>query len=213
LVGSPGVELAEVLRRRRMVRSFSGKAVEPSVQRTILAAAQRTPRAGNTDGFDLVVLEGPEQTAAFWEATTTSEWRRSSRRWTGMSRAPLVICVFVDPGAYLERYGEPDKSQSGLGAVALGGGGEGAWPVPFWWVDGGFALSAMLLTSTDLGLGACFIGNFRGEEALAASLGVPAGRRYLGALLVGEPGGVDSPSRSLSRGRRPPEELVHHGRW
>jgi nitroreductase len=160
-----------------------------------------------------VVLEGQQQADAFWQATTTPDWRERSRRWPGLSRAPVVICVFSHPGAYLDRYGEPDKKGSELGRSAGGGGGEAPWPVPFWFVDAGFAVLLMLLSATDTGLGACFLGNFRGEANLCDVLGVPAGRRYFGAVLLGEPGGEDPPSPSLRRERRPLEAALHRGHW
>jgi nitroreductase len=85
--------------------------------------------------------------------------------------------------------------------------------VPYWFVDTGFAALLLLLGAVDAGLGACFLGNFRGEEALAAALGVPDDRRYAGTVLLGEPGGDDPPSASLARGRRRAEDVVHRGRW
>lgn len=189
-----------------MVRSFSGRPPEPSVLEEILLVSRRAPAAANTDGWDVVVLEGPAQTAAFWDTTTTADWRGRSRRWEGLSRAPVVLCVFCRPGAYSERYAEADKSGSGLSE-------RDAWPVPYWYVDAGFAVLLMLLAATDKGLGACFLGNFRGEAALRLSLGVPPDRVYFGALLLGEPGGADHRSASLGRERRDPSELFHRGGW
>lgn len=196
-----------VVRRRRMVRAFRDEAVPPGVLDCILDVATRSPSAGNSGGWHLVVLEGPEQTGAFWEATTTPDWRIRSRRWEGLARAPVVVALFTSPDAYLERYAEDDKRASGLGA------GEGAWPVPYWFVDAGMASMALLLAVTDADLGACFLGNFRGESTLASSLGVPAGWRYAGAVVIGHAADDDAPSASLSRGRRQRDVVVHRGRW
>jgi nitroreductase len=69
------------------------------------------------------------------------------------------------------------------------------------------------VAAVDAGLGACFLGNFRGEEDLASALGVPGDRRYLGTVLLGEPGGDDPPSASLARGRRRAEDALHWGSW
>jgi len=195
-----------------MVRSFSGTAVPPEVLDRVLELACTAPSAGNTGGWDAVVLAGPEQTAAFWDATTTADWRERSRRWPGLALAPVVVALFVHPDAYLARYREPDKRASGLGDDAALGG-DAAWPVPYWFVDGGMAAMVMLLAAGDAGLGACFLGNFRGEADLRAALGVPDDRRYIGAVLMGEPGAVDPPSPSLARGRRLVPDVVHRGRW
>ncbi len=205
------MELSDAVRRRRMVRSFSGAPVPDEVLDRLLELACSAPSAGNTGGWDAVVLTGPEQTSVFWDATTTAPWRARARRWPGLGRAPVVVALFVDPDAYRDRYREPDKAASGLGSDPEPGADP--WPVPYWFVDGGFAAMVMLLAAADAGLGACFVGNFRGETALRSALGVPDDRRYLGAVLMGEPGGVDPPSPSLARGRRLARAAVHRGRW
>lgn len=214
-----------MLRRRRMVRSFSGRPVPPPLLETLLQGALRAPSAGNTGGWDAVVLQGPHETGVLWQATTTPEWRARSRRWSGLERAPVAVVLFAHPAAYVARYGEPDKQTSGLGAAvgtpadegsdarSSGTAAESSWPVPYWFVDTGFAALMLLLGAVDAGLGACFLGNFRGEAALATALGVPAGRRYVGTVLIGEPGGDDPPSASLARGRRQAQDAVHWHRW
>jgi len=211
------MEFSDAVRRRRMVRSFSDRPVAGAVLDGILDSALRGPSAGNTGGWDLVFLQGPAETAVFWQATTTASWRSSSRRWPGLVRAPVAIVLFAHPDAYAARYAEPDKQASGLGAPvgpgAGAGDGDDPWPVPFWFVDTGFAVLLLLLAAADAGLGACFLGNFRGEQALLSALGVPDDRRYVGTVLLGEPGGDDPPSASLARGRRRAEEVVHHRRW
>ncbi|HTT86293.1 MAG TPA: nitroreductase family protein, partial [Acidimicrobiales bacterium] len=184
----PPMELSDAVRERRMVRSFSSTPIPTTVLDRILELACTAPSAGNTGGWDAVVLAGPDQTERFWEATTTADWRMGSRRWPGMSRAPVVVALFVHAEAYLERYRRPDKRSSDLGHE------EDAWPVPYWFVDGGFAALLLLLAATDAGLGACFLGNFRGEANLRVALGVPDSRRYIGAVVMGTPDGADTPS-------------------
>ena len=107
------MELADAVRRRKMVRSFSGDPVPGEVLDEVLDLACHAPSAGNTGGWDAVVLCGPDETAAFWDATTTSEWRARSRRWPGLALAPVVVALFVDPDAYRTRYRQPDKESSG----------------------------------------------------------------------------------------------------
>lgn len=190
-----------------MVRSFSGAPPDPAVLDRVLHLALQAPSAGNTGGWDAVVLEGQEQTETFWLATTTAEWRTRSPRWPGLRRAPVVVVLYADPAAYLARYGEPDKSSAGLG------GDLGAWPIPYWHVDTGMAALLLLLGAVDVGLAACFLGNFRGEDELSRALGVPGDRRYLGAVLMGEAGAGDTPSPSSARRRRTAEEVFHRGCW
>src|SRR5208282_2124174 len=143
------VELTEAVRRRRMVRSFSDRPVDGDLVSRLLADALAAPTAGHTRGTAWLVLAGPKETAAYWDHTTTAEWRRASRRWPGLSRAPVVALSLSSPGAYLDRYGEPDKAAAGLGrgdgGAGGGGGGPAAWPVPYWFGDAGFSVMTLLL--------------------------------------------------------------------
>src|SRR5580692_2848024 len=127
------MELADAVRRRKMVRTFSGEPVPEDVLDRVLGLACRAPSAGNTGGWDAVVLAGPEQTAVFWDATTTPDWRDRSRRWVGLAAAPVVVALFVDPDAYRARYREPDKLRSEAAGGGTGDGSERsddvAWPV------------------------------------------------------------------------------------
>ena len=102
-----------------MVRSFSGTPLEPDVLDSLLALAAGAPTAGNARGRSFVVLRGDE-TAPYWQATTTEEWRGRSRRWPGLSRAPVVLIVLVNPRRYMDRYAEPDKVTSGLAGPGPG---------------------------------------------------------------------------------------------
>ena len=123
-----------------------------------------------------------------------------------------MLCVFVRPLAYLERYDEADKHGSGLGA-SESNDDTSSWPVPFWFFDAGGVVLSMLLCAVDAGLGTCFLGNFRGENELRARFGVPEGLSYVGAVLIGEAGGSDPPSPSLTRTRLQLDDLVHRGNW
>ena len=198
------MDFQEVVRRRRMVRSFSDRPVPPEVLERVLANAARAPSAGFAQGWAFVVLEGAE-TELFWALTQDPGWRARTTR-PGLERAPVVVLPLASRRAYLDRYAEPDKA-------ALGRHAEAAWPVPYWHVDAAFASLLMLLTATDAGLGAAFLGVFRGEAELLAALGVPGDHRPVGAVVLGYPDGDDHPSPSLRRGRRPLAEVVHRGRW
>jgi nitroreductase len=199
------MELSEAVLRRRMTRNFTAEPLAPGVLDRLMAGAMRAPSAGNTQGREFVVLEGPAETARYWEATTDPAWRSRSRRFVGLSRAPVVVVPFVDPAAYVARYREPDKARPDGEAVE--------WVVPYWYVDAAFAVMTMLLGAADSGLGAAFLGNFRSEEALRSALGVPDHLRWFGAVLLGEAAVPDPPSASAARRRRTIEDSVHRGRW
>ena len=200
------MEFQQVLARRRMVRSFQDRPIEPDVLDRILADAQRGPSAGFSQGFAFVVLEGPEQTAAFWRHASEEGWRDRPDR-PGLLRAPAIILPVSDKRAYLDRYAEPDKAGTGLAD-------EANWPVPYWTVDTAFAVMLILLSAVDAGLGALFFGLLHADRAgMRAALGIPGGHEPIGAIALGYPDGGDRRSPSLRRGRRPPSEMVHRGRW
>jgi nitroreductase len=180
-----------------MVRNFAPEAVADDVLAGILEAGLAGPSAGNAQGLDLLVIDEP---ARYWDITLAD---RSAFRWQGLLAAPLLVVPVVSPSVYAARYSEPDKVASGLGSVDT-------WPVPYWWVDGGMAVEAMLLAAVAAGLGACFFGLFEHERAVLDAFGVPADRRALGTLALGHPL-PDAPGRSALRAKRP--DRVHRGGW
>jgi nitroreductase len=168
----------------------------------ILANAQRAPSAGFSQGWAFLVLEGRDQTERFWSATFDDD-ARAAFRWQGLFRAPLLIVPLAHKQAYLDRYAEADKGWTDRD--------EQRWPVPYWDIDTGFAALLMLLTAVDADLGALFFGIFT-PDAFRSAFGVPDAYTPIGALAIGWPQ-PDEPSPSLRRGRRPPADVIHRGRW
>jgi nitroreductase len=200
---SCGVDFAEVVRRRRMVRNFDDRPLAVDVVQRLVTTATRAPSAGFAQGVDLLVLEGREQTDRFWDASPPPAGDRARAMRPGVLRAPLVIVVLSSEQAYRVRYGEPDKAWSGLA--------DGPWPVPFWHVDAAFAAMLLLLAAVDEGLGALFFG-VSDPAGVRAAFGVPDEHHPVGAVAIGHPR-PDRPSPSLDRGRRPPADGVHRGAW
>lgn len=193
-----------MIRRRRMVRSYDGRPLDPAVVDRLLAAAVRAPSAGFTQGWAFVVLEGPDQTERFW-SRTLPPGRRDGFQWPGLLRAPVLVLPLASPQAYRDRYAEPDKGSTPPD--------EQEWPVPYWDVDCAFATMLLLLAAVDEGIGALFFALPRGHDELLADLGVPPGLHPIGAVALGHPAGDDRPSSSLARGRRPVDQVVHRGGW
>jgi nitroreductase len=197
------VELSDVVRRRRMVRRFDPAPLAPAVLERILHSATRAPSAGFSQGLDLVVLEGPEAVRGFWRATTDPRFGKPY----STAEPPVIVLVLSDRQAYLDRYGQPDKAGLGMDT-------EAGWPVPYWDMDAAMAVMLMLLTAVDEGVGAWWFGVFHGAEALLRDLGVPEGRRLVGAVALGRPAADDRPSGSaVTRPRRRMDEVIHRGRW
>jgi nitroreductase len=196
------VSFADVVRRRRMTRSFRPDPLPPGLLDDLVGLAARAPSAGKTQGWHLVVLEG-DATSRFWDVTLPLE-RRESFRWQRLLDAPVVAVVLADPQAYVDRYAEPDKEATGLGASA------DAWPTPYWTVDASMATMALLLAVEDAGLGALFFGVFRGERELREQLAIPDRLELIGALAIGyRAETADEPGRSAGRARRGAHDIVH----
>jgi nitroreductase len=193
------MEFQDVVRRRRMVRNFDDRPLDPKVVERLLANAVRAPSAGFTQGTAFLVLEGPEETKRFWDASAGPAPDRARRRWPGVLRAPLVVVCLASERAYRERYAEADKAHARIGEV------------PWWYVDGAFAALLLLLGAVDAGLGARFFG-VADFDGVRAAFGVPADHAPVGAVAIGHPL-PDEPSASLARGRRSLDEVVHRGRW
>jgi nitroreductase len=195
----------EVLGRRRMCRDFTDESIGEAVLDRILGAALGAPAAGNTHGLDLVVLRG-SQTSLYWDVTLSPQ-RRAGFRWPGLLKAPVLVVPYVDPQAYIERYSEADKVRSGLGVDPDN------WVVPYWFVDGGAAVMAMLTAAEALGLGALLFGQFDHESAVRVALGVPEHFRAVGTVALGHRRAHTEPSRSARRGRPEVAQHVHQGFW
>ena len=196
------MEFQDVVRRRRMVRSFHPRPLPDGALDRILDNALRAPSAGFSQGWAFLALDTPADTERFWQAVQPErDFARSG--WPGVYNAPVVIVPLSHKQAYLDRYAAPDKGWTDMA--------ESRWPSPFWEIDTGFAALLMLLTAVDEGLGALFFGVTRVAE-LRQAFGVPDAYHPIGAIAIGY-AAPDVKSPSLKRGKRPAGEVVHRGRW
>lgn len=189
-----------------MTRSFTDAPLNEDDLSSLVYAAMRGPSAGNSASVEVLILTGAD-VDQYWDLTLPAE-RRATFPWPGLLKAPVLMIPTVDPGAYVERYGEADKARTGLGESTE------SWSVPYWWVDGGAAVENVLLTAASLSLGACFFGQFEHEPAVSAHFGIPEGRRSVGTIALGEADeSSDRLSKSAQRPVRSVEERTHYGRW
>jgi nitroreductase len=199
------LELDAAVRTQRMVRSFAAEPVASDVVDRLLAVAASGPSAGFSQGLDLVVLQGPVETARYWDASLPAA-ERTTFPWPQLLDADVLVVLVTRPSAYVARYAEGDKAATGLGR------GPESWPVPYWFVDAGMAAELLLLAAVDEGLGALFFGVFARAAEIRDALALPADVEPVGVVAVGHPA-PDRPSRSAGRGRRPLDDVVHRGRW
>jgi nitroreductase len=195
------VEFQLVVRKRRMVRAFREEPLAPAVVERILANGNRAPSAGFTQGYAFLFLERANDRARFWQMMAAAGHPPQPAEMA----APLLVVPLACKAAYLDRYAEPDKGWTDRD--------EGRWPVPYWYIDTGFAALLMLLTAVDEELGGLFFGlPPEAVAAVRAAFGVPADHEPIGVLAIGRPAPGGS-TGSARRGRRSLEQVVHRGHW
>ncbi|HEX5165269.1 MAG TPA: nitroreductase family protein [Thermomicrobiales bacterium] len=196
------MEFAEVVRKRRMVRHFKPDPIDPEIVDQMLRLAQRAPSAGYTQGQSFIIVTDPEMRKAVARCCGEERYASLSRHpW--ISEAPVQAIPCVSEAAYHRRYQEQDKINDD--------GSEIEWPVPFWFLDIGCSVMALLLAAVDAGLAAGYAG-IPDTAALKELLGIPDEVTPVGVIPIGY-ADQDIPSPSLKRGRTAFEGFVHRERW
>jgi nitroreductase len=196
------MEFQHVISKRRMVRNYTDAPVAGESVERIIDAGLKAPSAGNSQGLGFVVVTDSEHRREIAELADEPAYVSAGfDPW--ISKAPVHLVISVSEEAYHERYRDADK---------LGTDGEEIeWPVPFWWVDAGAAMMGVLLAVVDEGLAAGFLG-VHAVSDLSESVGLPEDQHPIGIVTVGHPA-PDRRSRSLARGKKSRESMVHRERW
>ena len=204
-LASKSVNFADIVRSRRMSRSFSDQTVDTSIINSCIDLARRAPSAGNSQGWHVLLLEN-ESIQRYWDVALPAE-RREGFAFPLLLQAPVIILSMCDPTAYLERYSEPDKKTTGLGA------GLDQWVAPYWTIDASFATMTFLLALEDVKLGALFFAHSN-EAGLREEFNIPDHIEILGTIAVGhEAAGPKPQGRSAERIRRSVESIIHQKNW
>jgi nitroreductase len=196
------MEFRDVIRRRRMVRSYdTSRPVPRETVDLIVATGLRAPSGGFTQGWGFLVLDTAEDVRRFRDAVRPDS---DAANWYAATfDAPVVVVAHSNKDAYLNRYAQPDKGFTDRS--------DSWWPAPFWDIDTGFAAMLMLLAAVDEGLGACFFGLPKEKiDNYRAAFGVPDTHWPIGAMTFGysEEKPVDLRAR-----RKGTDEVVHRGHW
>jgi nitroreductase len=202
----PGVAepFYELLKKRRAVRSYTGEPVPRETLERIARAARRGPNAGYSQGLRLLVVDDPaviEELASMQDDERTRAW---------FANAAAHIFVLTREQDYHDRYNQPDK-------LAVTGGVEVIWPVPFWHVDAGAALMLVWLAALEEGLAAAVYGVTVEDDAdVRELLGIPEDLAIVVGVTVGHP--ADDPdwgraTSVFSQRRRAHDEVVQWDRW
>jgi nitroreductase len=194
----------DLLKKRRAVRSYTGERVPRETLERIARAARRGPNAGYSQGLRLLVVDDPETI----EALASMQEDERSQAW--FRSAAAHILVLTREQDYHDRYNQSDK-------LAITGGVEVVWPVPFWHVDAGAALMLVWLAALEEGLGAGVYGVPVEEDARWRELlRLPEDLAIVVGVTVGHP--ADDPdwdraTSAFSQRRRAQDEVVRWNRW
>jgi nitroreductase len=171
------VDVFEAIRGRRSVRAFRGEQdVAEEIVDRLIDAARWAPSAGNIQPWEFIIVRRPDIKRLLAYAAYDQSF---------IQEAPVVIVVCADENRSSKRYGERGKTLFCLQDTAA-------------------AVQNILLTAYSLGLGTCWVGAFKEEEA-SRILNVPLGARPVALIPVGYPSGIPSP-----RNRRGVDETVHY---
>jgi FMN reductase [NAD(P)H] len=200
------MELADILKRRRMVR----RPARSSPARGDRAHRRdRAPRAERwvQPGAPFVVVTEPATRAELTRLAGEAEYvAAGGQAW--ISTAPVHVFVGTREESYHERYRKPDKLRDGE---------EIGWPVPYWYVDAGAAFILLQLAAIDEGLASGVFGVLPEQvPAVKSLLGVPDDVHFVCLVTIGRP--ATDPQETalvsrLSQRRLALEELVRWERW
>ncbi len=181
-----------------MVRNYTDKPVDGAALDRILNAAVHAPSAGFSQGQRFVVITDPETRTAVADCGGERAYLdKGFDPW--LSVAPVHIVLCADRQAYVDRYAEPDK------------GGIEDWTVPYWWVDAGASLMAILYAVVDEGLAAGFLGA-HAFDGLGQILDIPSDILIAGVVTIGHRA-PDRGSSSVTRGSVELPRIVHRDHW
>ena len=170
------MNVLEAIKGRRSIRAFKNQEVSAEIVEKLIDAARWAPSAGNIQPWEFIVVRDPKIKRGLVKAALNQ---------TFIEEAPVVIVVCADEDRSFQGYGARGKNLYCIQDTAA-------------------AIQNIHLAAYSLGLGTCWIGAFREEEAREV-LKVPKGVRPLAIIPVGYP--AESPS---PRKRRPIDQIVHY---
>jgi FMN reductase [NAD(P)H] len=198
------VELADILKRRRMVRSYLPDAIPREAVERIVATVRRAPSGGFSQGHRLVVVTEPETRRQLARLAGEDEYvAAGGQAW--ISTAPVHVFVGTREESYHERYRKPDKLRDGE---------EIGWPAPYWYVDAGAAFILLQLAAIDEGLASGVYGVLPQQVPdVKALLGVPDDVHFVCLVTIGRPATDPQETALVSRLSQRRLELGELVRW
>lgn len=170
------MDVFEAIKGRRSIRSFKPTPIPEETIQKLIEAAQWAPSAGNAQPWEFIIVRKQEIKEKLVEAALGQEF---------IQQAPVVIVVCADENRSAQAYGQRGKTLYCLQDTAA-------------------AIQNIHLAAYALGLGTCWIGAFKEEEARQI-LQIPQGIRPIAIIPVGHPAEFPQP-----RKKRPINQITHH---
>lgn len=170
------MDVLETIKGRRSIRVFKSQDIPAEIVEKLIDSARWAPSAGNIQPWEFIIVRKPETKRKLAGAALGQSF---------IEEAPVVIVVCANEERSSQGYGMRGKTLYCIQDTAA-------------------AIQNIHLTAYHLGLGTCWVGAFREEEA-RETLKIPNGIRPVAIIPVGYP--AESPS---PRSRRPIGQMVHY---
>jgi nitroreductase len=171
------MDVLEAIKGRRSVRAFeSGRDVSEKTVEGLIDAARWAPSAGNVQPWEFIVVRSLDGKKRLAGAAFNQSF---------IEEAPVVIVVCADENRSSEGYGQRGRTLYCIQDTAA-------------------AIQNIHLAAYSVGLGTCWVGAFKEEEA-SEVLNIPRGTRPVAMIPVGYTSKFPSP-----RSKRALSEIVHH---
>jgi nitroreductase len=173
------MDVLEAIKGRRSIRAFKDTDISPETVEKLIDAARWAPSAGNIQPWEFIIIRYPETKKRLAEAALGQSF---------IEEAPVVIVVCADEERSARGYGSRGRTLYCIQDTAA-------------------AIQNIHLAAYAMGLGTCWVGAFREDEARKI-LGIPEGVRPVAIIPVGYP--AESPS---PQNRRPIKQIVHYEKF
>ena len=170
------MDVLEAVKGRRSIRAFKNRDVPAEIVEKLIEAARWAPSAGNIQPWEFIIVRKPKIKRRLVEAALDQVF---------IEEAPVVIVVCANEVRSSQGYGVRGETLYCIQDTAA-------------------ATQNIHLTAYSLGLGTCWVGAFREEEAREI-LKIPRGIRPVAILPVGYP--AEAP---IPRMRKSISQIVHY---
>jgi len=150
------MDVLEAIKNRRSVRKYRPDPIPEELLKEVLSAARMAPSADNAQPWKFILIRDEELKRKLVQACAGQKF---------LAEAPMVVVG----------CGSPDD------AYATAGGYMSSYVM-----DVAIAMDHLILAAASLGLGTCWVANFK-EEKVKDILGIPADIRVVAITPIGYP--------------------------